>query len=506
MQLIKNNPYRTVGLLVGATAKEQDRQIRRLRQFIDAEQEPQDDFSFQTLGTLHRTIENVTDAASKLNLDSDKMNAALFWFYKGNAITDEPALDALKESDQQNCTEIWTKLITTGEVTQRNSSAFQNFSTLLLCNAINGSTINVNIFEQGLSLKLKFLESDFIKDFKALATDETYKITKKELQLLFLTQVQSEIDKHGGITPTKFIEILNKYEFSAKEDFLKGFIQKPIEQIEKKIEETKKKVKEHKSKAGDYGNDLYNTTIQQLTQIKSLFELSNIKVISISDKLANEILQCSITLFNHFYDTETDVGEIANDLNNKAKKIALGSVVRERINETIPVIERYIKARPEREKKKLVSVDLKFITDRLESFQKLTDSVSSALNFINSCKPSLDNIKLKLGANDDLYSAISTAVLRNAEGMIVSSVNAAIKNRYNAKDIIKSAWSAIVSLGSFDMSHKQREHFNKNKDSLKELYKQINDGATFFGDTPVPNWILWVVGIGLLILIGQTCN
>ncbi len=44
------------------------------------------------------------------------------------------------------------------------------------------------------------------------------------------------------------------------------------------------------------------------------------------------------------------------------------------------------------------------------------------------------------------------------------------------------------------------------KDSLKELYKQINDGATFFGDTPVPNWILWVVGIGLLILIGQTCN
>ena len=68
MQLIKNNPYRTVGLLVGATAKEQDRQIRRLRQFIDAEQEPQDDFSFQTLGTLHRTIENVTEAASKLNL------------------------------------------------------------------------------------------------------------------------------------------------------------------------------------------------------------------------------------------------------------------------------------------------------------------------------------------------------------------------------------------------------------------------------------------------------
>ena len=506
MQLIKNNPYRTVGLLVGATAREQDRQIRRLRQFIAAEQEPQDDFSFQSLGILHRTIENVTDAASKLNLDSDKMNAALFWFYKGNAITDEPALDALKESNQQDCTEIWTKLIGSGEVTQRNSSAFQNLSTLLLFNAVNGSTINVNIFEKGISLKLKFLESEFVKDFKALATDETYKITKKELQLFFLNQVQSEVDKHGGITSDKFLKILNKYDFSAKEDFLKGFILKPIEQIEKKIEETKKKEKDDKSKAGDYGNDLYNSTIEPLTQIKSLLGIANIKVISISDKLANEILQCSITLFNHFNDTETEVGEIASELNNKAKSIALGSVVRERINETIPVIESYIKGRPEREKQNMVGADLKFITDKLENFQTLEDSISNALNFANSCKPSLDNMKLKLGISDDLYSTISTAVASNAQGMIISSVNEAIKHRNHIKHIIESAWSATVTLGSFDMSNKQREHYNKNKNSLLEIYKQINDGAVFFGDTPVQKWILWVVGIGLLILIGQTCN
>ena len=99
MHIIKKNPYRTVGLLVGATAKEQERQIRRLKQFIIADQDPQDDFSFPKLGLLPRTIENVNDAVSKLNLESDKMNAALFWFYKGNDITDEPAFDAIKEGD-----------------------------------------------------------------------------------------------------------------------------------------------------------------------------------------------------------------------------------------------------------------------------------------------------------------------------------------------------------------------------------------------------------------------
>ena len=64
------------------------------------------------------------------------------------------------------------------------------------------------------------------KIIKALATDETYKTPKKELQLLFLNQVQSEVEKSGTVTSNKFLDILTKQEFSAKEDFLKGFVQK----------------------------------------------------------------------------------------------------------------------------------------------------------------------------------------------------------------------------------------------------------------------------------------
>lgn len=56
-----------------------------------AEQDPQDDLVFRHLET-YTERDSVTEAASKLNLDSDKINAAsLFWFYKGNAIVDEPA-------------------------------------------------------------------------------------------------------------------------------------------------------------------------------------------------------------------------------------------------------------------------------------------------------------------------------------------------------------------------------------------------------------------------------
>jgi hypothetical protein len=36
MKTILNNPYRIVGLLVGATAKEQTKQISRLKKYIEA--------------------------------------------------------------------------------------------------------------------------------------------------------------------------------------------------------------------------------------------------------------------------------------------------------------------------------------------------------------------------------------------------------------------------------------------------------------------------------------
>jgi hypothetical protein len=221
MKLILENPYRIVGLLVGATAREQERQIKRLKQLIEAEQEPKDDFSFPILGDLERTFDSVTDAASKLNLDNDKMNASLFWFYLGNEITDEAAFEALKTGDIDTAIEIWKKLVYSSdnesynEVNKKNASAFNNLSTFYLQ--------QYEIDEETLELKLRFLESNFYNDLKNKATDETYKISKKELQLLFLNNLTQE----EGFDTSRFIDTISDIEFFAKEDFLTGCIQKP---------------------------------------------------------------------------------------------------------------------------------------------------------------------------------------------------------------------------------------------------------------------------------------
>ena len=341
MELVINNPYRIAGLLVGATAKEQDKQIRRLKQFIDAGQDPDDDFSFPTIGNLQRSLDKVTDAASKLNLNSDKMNAALFWFYKGNPITDEPAFEAIKEADLDKVLSIWSKHTSNGEVSQRNASAYSNLGTLYLSGILDGTNTNEALLEQGISLKLKFLESDFIKDFKSLATDETFNTTKKELQLLFLNQLLSVIEKKGIVSSNKFLDILTRLEFSAKEDFLKNFVQKPIEQIEKKIEESKTKRKTIKANAVNIGEDLHKQTAENLEQLKSILGVSNIKYASIADKVANEILQCSIEYFNYYQENNSDINyfDPAWKLAKSTESIAIGKLTKDRIADSLNTLK-----------------------------------------------------------------------------------------------------------------------------------------------------------------------
>jgi len=555
MQIIQNNPYRTVGLLVGATAAEQRRQLTRLQRFLEAEIEPEDDFSFPTLGHLHRTLDSVNEASSKLNLNSDKMNAALFWFYDGKTTlnTDEDAFNAIKEGDFDQVLSIWSKLTSSGEISQLNASAFSNLGTLYLSGILAGTNTNKVLLEQGISLKLKFLESDFITEFIALATEKPFKTTKNELQLLFLNQVQCEIEQSNSISINKFLEIVHRLDFSAKVDFLTEYVQKPIVQIEKLIIETRKSQESNPASAGDFGKKLFESTKNLISSIILILGKTDIRTVTISDKLANEILQCSITLFNHFHNSTTEIGEIALDLNKKANSIALGGIVKERINESTPVVEKYIKDRPLRERQSIVSDDLKYITGKLEMFQSLDDTINNSLNFAKSCKPYLDNIKLKLGQNDELYLTISTAVASNAQGMIVSTVNDAMEKRNNyvkylnyknnplygmslpnynkkslfggfnslienkvpyapeysleaLKKVISEAWKATVSLGYFDMSSKQLQNYNKNKSTLLELYKKLFDDILFIGNTPVKKWIFWVVGIGLFLLILATCE
>jgi hypothetical protein len=345
MDLINSNPYRTLGLLVGTKASEQSRQIKRLKQFIEAEQEPDANFSFPVLGNFSRTLESVVDAEQKINLDSDKINAALFWFYNGNAITDEPAFDFLTDGNIDEAKSIWLKLTNASDINERNASAFHNLSTLFLCNDFSN---NKSELQKGIILKLQFLESEFVINFVKIATDETYKTTSTKLQILFLNQLQTEIEKSKVFSIVDFFNILNNLNFSAKEDFFKIFVQKPIHEIDRIITETKTKRNQDKTKSIEYGNILYNSTEEYLEQLKSVIGKTNIKLVSISDKVADEILQCGIENFNFYKDSDENKAKETLDLFQKVEKLAIGNITIERYLENYVILKNWIDSSLER--------------------------------------------------------------------------------------------------------------------------------------------------------------
>jgi hypothetical protein len=122
---------------------------------------------------------------------------------------------------------------------------------------------------------------------------------------------------------------------------MKSFVQKPIELIEKKIEESKAKRKTNTVNAANIGEALHKQTSENLKQLKSVLGVSNIKYATIADKVANEILQCSIEYFNYYQEKDSDINyfDPAWKLAKSTESIAIGKLTKDRIADSLNTLK-----------------------------------------------------------------------------------------------------------------------------------------------------------------------
>jgi hypothetical protein len=340
MQRIINNPYRILGVLAGASNREITRQANNLKKYIAAGVELPVDFSFAKLDNFQRTVEDIDNAIEKNDTDSQKIENALFWFWKGNDITDEPAFDALKEGKIETALDIWEKLISETKedgkcvwrkITEKNMSAFHN---IFVAPYLTNREVNTHIT---IKAQIYFLESDYWQNFKEAVTDITFIFSKKELQLLFLNMLISEKAVEIG----KLVKIIEKINFVAKADFLKNISKTFTEKITAQIDISEKKRKESKANAALTGENLYQQTQADLKQLKEIFGEQNLSYSNIADKVANEILQCSIDFFNDSQERNLENGyyDRTEKLAKIAQSIAIGSVAKEKISKNLGMLE-----------------------------------------------------------------------------------------------------------------------------------------------------------------------
>jgi len=198
--------------------------------------------------------------------------------------------------------------------------------------------------------------------------------------------------------------------------------------------------------------------------------------------LANEILQCGIDFFQEFKDEDFDPSDESMNLFDLASSIAVGNIVSQRCEENTENLQEWIDDKPDRDRQKLIIDELTFIGSKLERFQSLSDTINNAKDLIDTCKPKLNAIKNALGADDDYYLNISSAVVQNAQNMLVQAVNEIIEasNRRSFgsslssdRTSIQNALDITFKMGSFDMHTTLKTHYKKNLEGIKNIAGQL---------------------------------
>jgi hypothetical protein len=333
MKLIQENPYRVIGILSNATAKEIQSRKSKITAYAKVGKQINSEYDFPFLNSIERDQNSLEKAFSAIQQSKEMLEYSLFWFLNTNSF-DEAAITYLKNGDKGKALEIWEKVTINKEVSSKNFSCFNNIGTLKL---IETSKAEI---KEGIEAKLKLIDSSFFTDFVHSVAGEAIVIDPQKQNEKFVDDLLNQLkDKFSNIETLNLFENCNT---SIKKYLANRFTEEPLNQIETAIENTKQKRKQNKSEAYKFGKELYNNTQLNLKHLKSLLDINDLKYKSIADNLAKEIMQCGIDFFNESQenDSNEDYLENAMSLNKLAASIAVSQLTKDKAKDHIATLEK----------------------------------------------------------------------------------------------------------------------------------------------------------------------
>ncbi len=444
INIITNNPFRILGVFSNAKQTDIVRNVGKMKAYLNVGK----DVSFTTdldflLGSIGRTMESVQKAQSDINLPKDKIRYALFWFCNGNSL-DDVALNHLANQDIGKAIEILGK-----------KTSYSSLVNMAVIATIQGRYNDAINFYSQLVHNLANRNQ-----FVTYVCGDTFQIDEDELMHIVIDElltVAQPISLRNALTVSSDISYISEKALSE-----------PLSKINSEIAKAKSVSGTDAYASLRAGRELIRNTKPALANVKSLAGISSIYQ-STADNLAKQILQCGINYFNNTND-ENNV-ETALEIQQYALSIAVGKLVKDRCKQNVDILL-------ERKKQAAYEKDILYVAAELKSFQSVSPSMQSAESLVRNCKPHLDVIKSNLGAYDDSYLKISSAVANNALGMLIAIVNQAQNVYYNISSgtlsyTIDSALKAMVLIGSLDMTTQTRSRYNQNHTTLKNLQSQL---------------------------------
>jgi len=514
MNAVINNPYRTLGLIGNTTERELQRQISTIARYSEVGKTKTFDYDFPFFGEVNRNSQKVQEAARKIEQAKNKVHYALFWFLN-NGDLDEKALNNLKEGHIDKASEIWEESLKDSVVTSKKFSAISNLSTLQLGMLTHNGSFDAEKFSSSIELKGKLLMSEMFNNFVTTVIGEGITINREIILKEFADEIlqiaKPYLNKPNGLKTSQLIIAFSTYPNEIKQYVSDKFTDRPLSYIENQIETTNQKRKNIPENADEYGEQLYKTTKDDLSFLGSVLGLNNLQYQMIVNKLANEIIECSIVYFNTLNGISSfDPGNNTLKVINYAKLIGATGQTLKIIEETDVKIQDWINNKTEREKynkvknililldsniKKLSDLAdgnkiLKNRYDRSHMFNRVflsssesNDKIEKLNNILKDIKKQYDQLLKALSASDKIVQNRGNTIVIICQNILVEIFNKSnnmFDNLYQKKEndlrtlysITQKVKKALTFLRHYYMNENTIQHY---KETLKNIHEhEIN--------------------------------
>lgn len=190
MKIIHNNPFRILGIISNASAKEILEAETYIQRYLEIKKVAELKFDISPpLEKINRTSNTIVNAKNQIHDNCEKLNHSLFWFVNGTSI-DKIALKKLSESkDIKLAADTFLKGCKDFKLTKSTFSAILNFTTIELLSYINHQ--DEKRFSEAIKHKYDIINNkEVFKTFENLITGSIEKINQNDLKEKFIENVK----------------------------------------------------------------------------------------------------------------------------------------------------------------------------------------------------------------------------------------------------------------------------------------------------------------------------
>ena len=445
MNIINQNPYRVIGVFANSKTKERVANINRIKAFIKVNKSTAFPLDLKTLlPEINRSLEDVNNAEANLTLPNDQVKYAQFWFINETSF-DEIAFNHLYAGDITKALEIWSK--------KDNFSSLHNRIVVFLSN---------NDCQKAIPLAERFY-TEYGAAFIGSIADNS-NLDSETIEFNFVDALCKEFG------------LKNIMPHISKEEWKTHLASHAITPILEKLQSALETAKASKGKAP---KERYNAGVKLVNEAKKLLKnlcdflsTTDLQYQIIADKVGLEVLQCGIDYYNGSDDD--DAAHKTMPLQKYALSVVVGKMAKDRCNENVKILQKIIDELPPKE----VMHEDKNIQTALGIFKQQPDLIANSIKLIKACVPYIVSIKEKLGSTHRYYLNISTIIVNNALGNVITEVNAAQEKDFNIlKTVLINAWRTQLYIDKFDLEPQYKEGCYK--ESRNSLYNIIENCKGF---------------------------